>query len=32
MTRLWVDGKQVPVTLFVVPEQEVVQRKTDEKD
>jgi len=32
MTRLWVDDKYVPVTLLVVPEQEVLQWKTEDKD
>ncbi len=32
MTKLWVDGAYVPVTLLQVPEQEVVRYKTEEKD
>jgi ribosomal protein L3 len=32
MTRLWVDGAYVPVTLLQVPHQEVVRYKTEEKD
>lgn len=32
MTRLWVDGAYVPVTLLHVPDQEVVRYKTEEKD
>jgi len=32
MTRVWSDGKYIPVTLFVVPAQELVRWKTQEKD
>jgi large subunit ribosomal protein L3 len=32
MTKLWLDNKYVPVTLLVIPEQEVLQWKTEEKD
>jgi large subunit ribosomal protein L3 len=32
MTRMWIDGAYVPVTLLHIPEQEVVRYKTEEKD
>lgn len=32
MSKLWVDGKFVPVTLFSVPEQQVVRWKTEKND
>lgn len=32
MTRVWVDDKLTPVTLVVIPQQEVVRYKTAEKD
>ena len=32
MTRLWVDDKYVPVTLLVVPEQDILQWKSEDKD
>jgi large subunit ribosomal protein L3 len=32
MTKLWVDGAHVSVTLLQIPEQEVVRYKTEEKD
>ncbi len=32
MTRLWNEGKMIPVTLVVVPEQVVMRYKTLEKD
>ncbi len=32
MTSVWVDGKYVPVTVLLVPQQEVVQWKTEDND
>lgn len=32
MTRLWIEGKMVPVTLLALVPQEVIRYKTDEKD
>ncbi|USN55985.1 MAG: 50S ribosomal protein L3 [Candidatus Peribacteria bacterium] len=32
MTRFWVGDEQVAVTLFAIPEQEIVRQKTSDKD
>lgn len=32
MTKLWIENKYVPVTLLVVPEQEILQWKSEDKD